>query len=66
MPYELIMYIEHGKCKEIYDHPQTFNLLGKGIGTPLEFVCQYAHYDNPVCHPLKVFQIHISPPLMNF
>ena len=29
---------------------------------PLEFVCQYAHYDNPVCRPLKVFQIHVLRP----
>ena len=29
---------------------------------PLEFFCQYAHYDSPVCRPSKVFQIHVSPP----
>ena len=37
-----------------------FHLEGDGgICPPLEFVCQYAHYDKPVCCPLKVFQIHI-------
>ena len=28
----------------------------------LPSLCRYAHYDNPVCRPLKVFQIHLSPP----
>ena len=26
-------------------------------------LCQYAHYDNPVCRPSHSLQIHISPPL---
>ena len=60
--------------KYIYTHAhaQSGFHLGGGGGIcpppaialpPLEFVCQYAHYDNPVCRPLKVFQIHVSSPL---
>ena len=44
----------------------SFRGGGGGHLPPLEFVCQYAHYDNPICRPLKVFQIHISPPSTNF
>ena len=42
--------------------------FGGGAFAPplLEFACQYAHYDNPVCHLPRVFQIHILPPSMNF
>ena len=36
---------------------------GGGICPPLEFVCQYAYYDNPVCRPLKVTSL---PPLDEF
>ena len=45
-----------------------FHLGGHGrhsLPLPLEFVCQYAHYDNIVCCPLKVFQIQVSPLSLN-
>ena len=29
--------------------------------SPLEFVCTYAHYDNPVRRPHKIFQIQVPP-----
>ena len=45
----------------------SFREGGGGICPSLEFVSQYAHYDNPVCPPRhSLSNSHFDPPSTNF